>query len=186
MNANAFFSSILVFSFSFFLLSFLSSNTGLQNKLNSSIQSCLELEKSSFERSILEQETDIIVEKIIERQALARQLSSLEVSSAVNHSLTEYFKHSAARNNFLFFEKEFEFGNNYSKLSENPAIPFFALTDEFKANVVRLQEHLFLVEVSYAGGASGKKLVFALTGYGSQKQFFLVPFNYSVKKLVVS
>jgi len=183
MNSKAFYSFVLVLAFAFFLFSFLSNSAVLQKKLDDSLRISLALEKSSLERSMLEQNSDFLIEKTIESMALKKQLTSLEINLAVNSALLDYFQ---SLRDFSFFEAEFPFLNNYSKLSTVAAVPLIALSDEFKVNVVKLGGHLFLVDVSYAGGFSGKKLVFAVFNSPDISQFFLIPFGYSVRKLVVS
>ena len=183
MNSKAFFSFILVLAFIFFLLSFLSSSSYLQKKLDGSLRLSLELDKSSFERSMIEQNTDFLIEKTIENMVLKKKVTSLEIHSAVNSILLDYFQSVRA---FSFFEADFPFLNDYAKLSTAGAVPLIALSDEFKVNVVKLGERLFLVDLSYAGGSSGKMLVFAVFNSPDINQFFLFPFSYSVRKLVVS
>ena len=183
MNSKAFFTFILVIAFAFFLLFFLSASLAMQKNSGNALRLSLMLEKSSLERFVLEQNTDFLIEKTIESQALKKQLTSEQVKLAINSSLSNYFQ---SNDGFSFFETEFPFLNNYSKLSTANAVPLLALSDEFKVNVVRLEKHLFLVEASYAGSISGKKLVFGAFNSADINQFFLIPFGYSVRKLVVS
>ena len=182
MNSNAFFSFVLVFAFGFFLLSFNSQQLKTQSTLDSALNSALSLEISSFKRAVAENSTDFLVEKTIENKVFLHQDSSKEIVSAVNSALSEYYL-SLKPEGFSFLQKEYYFPN-YSMLSEENSLPFFAFTNEFKANVVKYR-HLTLVEVFYTGGSFGKTLVFARI-FPTDSAYFLLPFNYAVRKLVVS
>ena len=185
MNSRAFFSSLLSIAFAFFLLSFLAFSTASLLSLNTVLNASLELEKASMQRSIAEQNTDFLISRTIELQALEKQLSSHKLSAAIHSNLASYFARLESLEGFSFFQTEYYFPD-YSRLSQSQAIPFFSFSDEFKVNVVRLGKHLSLVTASYSGGRSGKSLVFAKISPRTQELFFLVPFGYTVKKLVVS
>ena len=185
MNSKGLFSFVLVFAFCFFLLAFLSFNAFSQSKLSDSFNTALMLEKSNFERSIIEQNTDFLIERTIELQALKKQVSSGQILAAINSSLTAYFQKINSSGSFSFFTAEFPF-QKYSQILEIPAIPFHSFTDEFKVNAVKLEKNLYLVDAGYAGGLFGNRLVFALSNSKAEKQFFLIPFKYNIRKLVVS
>ncbi|MDO8648062.1 MAG: hypothetical protein Q7R70_06660 [Candidatus Diapherotrites archaeon] len=182
MNSKAFFTFVLVLAFAFFLLSFNSQNLKFQKNFDSALNSAIALEIASAKRSVAESNTGFLIEKTIERQVFLKQDSPMQITSAINSGLSGYFQQLRLEG-FSFYSTEF-YLPGYSKLSSQFAIPFLQFSDEFKANVVKLKE-LTLVEVSFTGGLSGKRLVFAKIS-PADSVYFIIPFNYSIKKAVVS
>jgi len=184
MNSKAFFSSIFLVAFCAFLLRLSSLSAFGASALDSSLNSAIALELSSLERFSLEQNTDFLIGQTIEQQALKKQLSPVQIIQAVNSNLSAHYSSLSSRGT-VFRKTEFEF-KDYLLLSGGNSIPFSHFNGEFSANSVRLSKGLYLVEVSYSGGLSGKTLAFSGLGPELQENYFLIPFNYTIRRLVVS
>lgn len=184
VNSKAFFSCILLVAFCAFTLRLSEASFFSASVLEPSLNSAIALELACLERFSLESNTDFVVKKTIEQQALKKQLSSEQVVNAVNANLSEYY-HSLSSSGLEFRSKDFELWD-YLLFSDSNSSEFQGFAQEFKANSVKLSQGLYLVEVSYTGGFFGKRIVFARLSPSLQEGYFLIPFGYSTKMLVVS
>lgn len=166
------------------LVLFQESFNSYSGKVSNSVLYSMEVEKANYVRTEVEQNSDFLIEKTIERSNSSEGFS---VKKEVENALYGYFSsvqsfYDSPRVEFFFANSNPKNRNllaftNGKKFSKN-------FEDRFKT-IVFSEKDFKVVEVKYSGGIFKDKQLYALISSSYQKTIFLFPVGYSVKKVVV-
>lgn len=183
------YSFTLVFVFTAILVLLLGASTETGKTLNEGSQRAMEIERASFVRFQLEENTDSIIEKTILKEIKAGNHNGESLNEKISTNLLNYFNQMELSPNqgtkIEFFEV------NSSALSKqftpitNPSKKLSGLKKYCKTIAVNLKERVFLVEFYFTGGLMKNRAVLAKIRVGKAKQYYLLLPGYSVKKMVV-
>jgi hypothetical protein len=174
MNSNGLFCFFLVmlFTSSFILL-----RAGGEREKNTL---AFEIEKTSFERAMLEQNTDFLIRKSIENEIAFGLLNPLEIKKNVCKKLFDFFKENEGENQGI--KKSFYFQDK-SRLIKNRLS-----LEELEMNsiaVVVAKKKIVFAEFYYTGGLLKNNFLTADIESQGIIQKFMVPPEYSVRTVGV-
>ncbi|MFH1235251.1 MAG: hypothetical protein V1493_06575 [Candidatus Diapherotrites archaeon] len=149
----------------------------------------MEIERASFLRFQMEENTDSIIAETIENEVIAGNRESAALNPKICGNLEKYFNAMESEKG-LGGKIEF-FEINTANLSEQftPVAGNFkkieGLEKYCKTAVLNLKEHVFLVQFMFTGGLMKNRAVLAVIKVGGAEQYFLVLPGYSIEKTVV-
>ncbi|MCX6802600.1 MAG: hypothetical protein NT067_05840 [Candidatus Diapherotrites archaeon] len=158
-------------------------------KLAEGSLAAMEIERASFLRFQLEENTDSIIGETIENEIRAGNREGAVLNEKISGSLTAYFdaieKEQGLGGSIEFFEistsglsVQFTPATENIKKIEN-------LAQYCKTVVVNAKEHVFLVQFRFTGGLMKNRAVLGIIRVGGSEQYFLLLPGYSIDRTVV-
>lgn len=179
------------------IVAFLIAFIGVQNQaiesrknLNNSIILAIEMEQNNKVRTILEENTDFIIDETLREQILSDNLEPELAKIAVSKKLTGFFEKIENEFNegqkILFFSAMLS-PSQYSavSLAEKKKLIEADLLENSQVLIIPIGEHSVLTEYSFTGGLMKNTIVGAEISSKNSKQFFLIPIDYTSRVLVV-
>lgn len=184
------YSFVLVFIFSVCLLFLIHVSGAVREKLAEGSRIAMEIERASFLRFQLEENTDSIIEETIEREILAGNRNGKTLNEKISETLEAYFE-SIEHETGLGAKIEF-FEVNTGNLSKQ----FTPTTDKLKkikklkeyckTIVVNAGESVYIVHFYFTGGLLKNKAILGRIRTEKTEQYFLLLPGYSIGRTVVA
>lgn len=184
MNSKGFFSLLLLFAFVILLARVQEDINFQKQEILKAKAVMLQAEKANYLKTELEQNTDFIIEKTIERELKNGKSNPAELQARIVASLELFFKQMENEREGLTFYHSSSF-LGFKKIGKGKKEKFSGFGDWFKTIIVNVKENAFLVEFEFTGGILKDNLVFAMLESKNQKQAFAIPTGYKIVKLVV-
>lgn len=160
-----------------------------ENLGNSAILA-IELEQNNKTRTILEENTDFIIEETLRGQIISDNLEPELVKFAVSKKLAGFFEKIESEFNegqkISFFSAMLSPSQyNAVSLAEKKKLIEKDLLENSQVLIIPLGEHSVFAEYSFTGGLMKNNIAGAEISSGNSKQFFLIPIGYTSRIVVV-
>lgn len=157
-----------------------------QNAFAEALQGMIEGEQNNFLRSMLEENTDNVIEKTLETELLLGETNPETVNRAIAENLFSFFQETENANpNIRFYWVETT-PESYDRilLLETHALSAEEIASMSKTIVIR-KESLAIGETVFAGGEQENKAIVAHIHSPNHADFFLVPLGHFTRVEVV-
>ena len=181
---RGFFSFLLVLGFLSVLLVLQGYSAMLYQASSLSLQVMLELEHASFQRTLLEQGTDFMVERGIQLESVKQNFNPELVNHAILSRLFAYYaSQSESSPGSLVRFGEARGVLDYASLQSVHVQPFQSVHESFKTLVVPLGE-AYAVTFSNTGGLLNDTILVGFLETEYQESFFAIPVDFSMTVVV--
>ena len=189
MHSKALFSFVFIGLLVLMQLELQEINANKNKKIQETINQSIEAEKLNLMQTMIEENTDHIIEQKLEEALLLQQsnneIINLETDTelfAFFSSLEEKFKEKP-KIEFFFTKLN---SNNYEKLLEikGEKLSLQKLKELSKVNVLNAYGKTIAAEYHFTGGIQKNQIVFAKISTNNAKQLFVIPINYTISKSV--
>jgi len=169
LNSKGLFSFLLVAVFAFIYFALIEGQQEFAEKLDETKTELLAAEKANFYRTLLEENTDFLIEKTIRDEVSKKNINPVLLKEKINGNLNSFYA---------------EIEENYSG---TPKIKFNSVSLNEKSNVlvVGMGEGVFLVDYSFHGGVLKDSVLSAQISFPKFESFFQIPIDYSKKVIAV-
>jgi len=184
------YSFLLVTVFIFCAVLLMAQGNNIRESLLEGAQTAMEIERASFIRFQIEENTDSIVTETIEREIQFGNRSGNTVNQKILMELEKYFG-ALEKENGLGVEIEF-YNIPTNQLSKNftpttkPQERSLELNEKSETLVVSVKEHIYLTTFQFTGGLMRNNAVLGVISCGESEQYFLLLPGYTVIKEVVT
>jgi hypothetical protein len=190
LNSKGLLNFLLVLLFVSLLFSFFSLDGFSQKKLGKNLQLLLEAEQASFFRTLLEENTDTLVEETIKFEVLKGNTAPRKLKKKIVQNLLTFFskteKEFKENPEIVFFTARIS-SENYEEFSKTELTEKdigLLLKKNSKVNVIKLK-NAYLVEFVFTGGKNKKEVITARISFENMNSYFFIPAGFSKKVLVV-
>ena len=144
----------------------------------------MQMEKASYVRNEIEQNSDFLIENVMENELRGRNYDPEAIKGKVCSALFGYFGNvqaAYAGNSSVKFYSAFATSSEYQELPPKIKVPLqeFELCANSKVLVVK-DFASYSAEFSYTGGIFKDRAVFAEIAYGNYSLVFVIPFDYAI------
>jgi len=177
------YSFVLVFAFTASLLLVIFTAGIAREKLSESELAAARIEKISFQRFQLEENTDAIIEESIQFGILAGQRDGEALNKFISLNLELFY---SGKEKIEFFEVNIRDLTAHFTPIKKELTPLKSLEQNCKTIVLNIKEHVFLVQFEFTGGLMKDKAVLGRIKEGNAEQYFLLLPGYSIEKVIVA
>ena len=144
----------------------------------------MQMEKASYVRNEIEQNSDFLIENVMENELRGRNYDPEAIKGKVCSALFGYFGNvqaAYAGNSSVKFYSAFASSSEYQELPSKMKVPLqeFDICTNSKVIVVKGLGN-YSAEFAYTGGIFKDRAVFAEIVYGNYSQVFVIPFDYTI------
>ena len=184
------YSFTLVFIFAACAVAMVAGAGAARAKLGEGSLSAMEIERASFLRFMLEENTDAMVAETIEQEMLAGSTEGEALNAKIAAALEQYFGGMEKEQGLGGKIEFFEIGTSGLSEQFTPATgnlkKIGGISQYCKTVVVNIKEHVFLVQFRFTGGLMKNRAVLGIIRVGGSEQYFLLLPGYSIEKTVVA
>ncbi len=180
------FASVFALLTAVLLLGIGNSQNRSQNAFSEALQGMTEGEQNNFVRSMLEENTDTVIEKTLEQELLLGETDPAIVNRAVAEKLFRFFQETETANQNIHFYWVETTPESYDRilLLETHSLGIEEIESMSKTIIIR-KEGLAIGETVFAGGENQNRAMVAHIRSPNHADFFLVPIRHSTTVEVV-
>jgi len=177
------YSFVLVFAFTASLLLVISTTGIAREKLSEGELVAARIEKISFQRFQLEENTDAIIEESIQTGILTGNRDGETLNIFISSSIEKFY---SKQKEIEFFEVNTRDLTTHFTPRKKELTPLVSLEQNCKTIVLNIKEQVYLVQFEFTGGLMRDKAVLGRIREGNAEQYFLILPGYSIEKVVVT
>ncbi|MDO8537368.1 MAG: hypothetical protein Q7S21_00625 [archaeon] len=189
MHSKALFSFVFIALFVLMQLELQTINAEKTKKLSNSVNQSIEAEKLNLIQSLIEENSDKIIEEKLQEALLLQQsdneIIKLEANSELFAFFSELEKQYSSNPKIEFFFTEIN-SNNYETLFESlgEKLSLQKLNESSKVNVLNAYGKSIAAEYHFTGGMQKNKTIVGIISSENAKQLFVIPRDYTISKSV--
>ena len=184
------YSFVLVFVFMVCALLIASTQGRARESLSSGTLTAMEIEKASFKRFELEENTDALIEETIDSAIMTGNHDGFIVNKKIASALLHYYREMEGKKGLGMETRFFEIKTKCLSKNFTPTtcnLKALKAVDKYcKTIVVNLKEHVFLVRFEFTGGILKDNAVLGRIKTPNSEQYFLLLPGYSLERVVVA
>ncbi len=163
------------------ILGFAVSGSRQHQIADAALEQAIEAEQANFERALLEQNSDRIVEKTLETELQKGELDPTKINEAIARNLMNFFEKTELELEGIRFYWVETTPESYNRILElEPHELDEGKIEEITKTIVVKKGPLVVGETVFTGGTNQNQAIVARIENPEWKDFFLVPIGYSI------